>query len=95
MNLEGVITDSGRTPLSGRLGNLGLDRLLIEKKGLAQTNTVRANIRTETRATLWETLIAWDAEGGCEAAYPHHCWLEPDGPCADGDPSWLLKPGFI
>ena len=40
-----------------------------------------------------ETLIAWEAEGGCEAACPHHCWTEPDGTCPHGNPSWLLKPG--
>ena len=38
-----------------------------------------------------ETLMAWEAEGGCEAACPHHCWIEPDGTCIHGNPSWLLK----
>jgi hypothetical protein len=42
-----------------------------------------------------ETLIAWEAEGGCEAACPHHCWTEPDGTCPHGNPSWLLKLGLI
>ena len=42
-----------------------------------------------------ETLIAWEAEGGCEAACPHHCWVEPDGTCPHGNPSWLLKLGLI
>jgi hypothetical protein len=40
-----------------------------------------------------ETLIAWEAEGGCEAACPHHCWTGPDGTCPHGNPSWLLEPG--
>ena len=42
-----------------------------------------------------ETLIAWEAQGGCEAACPHHCWVEPDGTCTHGNPSWLLKLGLI
>jgi hypothetical protein len=42
-----------------------------------------------------ETLIAWEAEGGCEAACPHGCWVEPDGVCIHGHPSWLLKLGLI
>ena len=42
-----------------------------------------------------ETLIEWEAEGGCEAACPHRCWTEPDGTCTHGHPSWLLKLGLI
>ena len=42
-----------------------------------------------------ETLIAWEAQGGCEAACPHHCWVEADGTCPHGNPSWLLKLGLI
>jgi hypothetical protein len=42
-----------------------------------------------------ETLIAWEAEGGCEAACPHHCWVEADGICPHGNPSWMLKLGLI
>lgn len=42
-----------------------------------------------------ETLMQWDAEGGCESACPHHCWTEPDGTCPHGNPSWLLKLGLI
>lgn len=42
-----------------------------------------------------ETLIEWESEGGCEAACPHHCWVEPDGRCTHGNPSWLLKLGLI
>jgi hypothetical protein len=43
----------------------------------------------------WETLMEWEAEGGCEAACPHQCWVEPDGVCTHGNPSWLLKMGLI
>ena len=42
-----------------------------------------------------ETLMQWEMEGGCEAACPHGCWVEPDGSCRHGNPSWLLKLGFI
>ncbi len=41
------------------------------------------------------TLMEWEAEGGCEAACPHGCWVEPDGVCPHGNPSWLLNLGFI
>ncbi len=37
---------------------------------------------SETEATMeppdLETLMEWEAEGGCEAACPHGCWVEPD-----------------
>jgi hypothetical protein len=42
-----------------------------------------------------ETLKAWADEGGCEAACPHGCWVEADGACSHGHPSWLLKLGLI
>ena len=42
-----------------------------------------------------ETLIEWEAEGGCEAACPCGCWVEPDGTCSHGHPSWLIVMGLI
>jgi hypothetical protein len=42
-----------------------------------------------------ETLMQGEAEGGCEAACPHACWVELDGHCTHGNPSWLLKLGLI
>lgn len=42
-----------------------------------------------------ETLIQWEAQGGCEAACPHGCWVEPDGICPHGKPSWLIVMGLI
>ena len=42
-----------------------------------------------------ETLMEWENEGGCEAACPHGCWVEADGTCPHGKPSWLLKLGLI
>jgi hypothetical protein len=42
-----------------------------------------------------DTLIEWEAEGGCEAACPEGCWVEPDGYCPHGKPSWLIVMGLI
>ncbi|MFQ5858413.1 MAG: hypothetical protein ACE5LU_22660 [Anaerolineae bacterium] len=43
----------------------------------------------------WDTLMRWEAEGGCEAACEYQCWVEPDGYCPHGKPSWFLKMGLI
>lgn len=40
-----------------------------------------------------ETLIEWEADGGCEAT--DGCWVEPDGICPHGCRSWLLELGLI
>lgn len=40
-----------------------------------------------------ETLEEWDFDGSCEAT--DGCWVEPDGVCEHGHPSWLLRLGFI
>ena len=41
-----------------------------------------------------ETLEQWMWEdGGCEAT--DGCWIEPDGVCQHGHPSWLLRLGLI
>lgn len=41
-----------------------------------------------------EDLMAWvDEEGGCEAT--DGCWVEPDGVCPHGHPSWLLAWAMI
>ena len=39
------------------------------------------------------TLQEWESEGGCEAT--DGCWVEPDGRCEHGCPSWLLVMGLI
>lgn len=38
-------------------------------------------------------LVAWMAQGGCETI--DGCWVEPDGHCEHGFPSWLLHYGMI
>ncbi len=40
-----------------------------------------------------ETLMAWEADGGCAAI--DGCWVEPDGICPHGSHSWLLELGMI
>ena len=42
-----------------------------------------------------ETLMQWEAQGGCEAACSYGCWVEPDGRCPHGKPSCLLVMGLI
>jgi hypothetical protein len=39
------------------------------------------------------TLEEWHSDGGCEAS--DGCWVEPDGVCQHGHPSWLLRLGYI
>lgn len=42
-----------------------------------------------------ELLQEWYDAGGCEAACPNGCWVEPDGTCEHGEPSWFLLLGMI
>jgi hypothetical protein len=43
-----------------------------------------------------DTLMRWmHDDGGCEAACPYGCWVEPDGRCPHGKPSWLIVMGLI
>lgn len=47
----------------------------------------------KSRAPNVETLLQWEAEGGCEAI--DGCWVETDGTCPHGCPSWLIVLGLI
>lgn len=40
-----------------------------------------------------EQLMQWEADGGCEAL--DGCWIETDGHCSHGEPSWMLALGLI
>lgn len=40
-----------------------------------------------------ELLMEWAEEGGCEAT--DGCWVETDGECKHGHPSWLSYLGMI
>jgi hypothetical protein len=59
------------------------------------TRQGQADTRTGLPPPGIETLIEWEAEGGCEAACPEGCWVEPDGVCPHGKPSWLIVMGLI
>ena len=48
---------------------------------------------SKAQAPDLETLIEWEAEGGCEAV--DGCWVDSDGTCTHGCPSWLLVMGLI
>jgi hypothetical protein len=47
------------------------------------------------REEILELLGEWSNDCGCEAACPNGCWIEPDGTCEHGQPSWLLALGMI
>lgn len=46
-----------------------------------------------TKEPSIEQLMLWDHEGGCETTCG--CWVESDGYCEHGNPSWLLVLGMI
>lgn len=71
---------------------------------LGQATVYRPDNMTPTGEFLWplptvdepdlETLEQWMVEdSGCEAT--DGCFVEPDGTCPHGHPSWLLKLGLI
>jgi len=39
------------------------------------------------------TLEQWAHDCGCEAI--DGCWVEPDGECKHGYPSWLMALGYV
>jgi hypothetical protein len=45
------------------------------------------------RPSLEELHRQLEEDGGCEAT--DGCWVEPDGICEYGQPSWLLALGLI
>lgn len=76
---------------------------LLEHGFLAQAAKMTPVVRNPTKRPQWpqptvptpdlETIEEWMWEdGGCEAT--DGCWLEPDGICPHGHPSWLLKLGL-
>jgi len=40
-----------------------------------------------------KTLERWSSDCGCKSL--DGCWVEPDGTCEHGRPSWLLALGYI
>ena len=49
--------------------------------------------RMSRKAPSLDQLEEWMAEGGAEAT--DGCWVEPDGHCEHGRPSWLIVLGMI
>lgn len=47
-----------------------------------------------SRVPSMETLEEWNNDGGCETV-GCGCWVEPDGTCEHGRPSWLMAMGMI
>lgn len=45
-------------------------------------------------APSFDEIIEWEQEGGCEAV-GCGCWVETDGECPHGNPSWLRYWGMI
>ena len=43
----------------------------------------------------FEELEDWMNDSGCEAACPEGCWVEHDGYCSHGKPSWFIVLGLI
>jgi len=48
---------------------------------------------TMVRPPASEELVEGMEEGGCKT--PDGCWVEPDGTCQHGYPSWLIILGMI
>jgi hypothetical protein len=53
----------------------------------------RSYPKPETEQPDVQQLAEWTAEAGCEAT--DGCWVEPDGMCEHGHPSWMLRLGYI
>ncbi len=55
---------------------------------------LRAYFGTSDMDEILSILQRWhDEDGGCEAT--DGCWVEPDGTCPHGHPSWLRKLGLV
>ena len=74
------VIDGAREPLDDRLA-----------EAFAGQPALKAELEPPDIATLMD----WEAAGGCEAACPYHCWVEGDGTCEHGNPSWLIVMGLI
>ena len=46
-----------------------------------------------TKKPSIKKLEVWSEEGGCPAT--DGCWVEMDGTCSHGHPSWMLRLGLI
>lgn len=64
-----------------------------EMTHLPLSQAPKATPAAEARAPSLSTLVRWENEGGCEAT--DGCWVEADGHCVHGQPSWLIVLGLI
>lgn len=58
-----------------------------------QCNTEYGEGESQTRQPTIEQIMEWESDGGCEAT--DGCWVEPDGFCPHGCPSWMLELGLV
>jgi hypothetical protein len=58
-----------------------------------QPHDFRREVNRMRRPSLEELQRQIDEDGGCEAT--DGCFVEPDGNCDHGQPSWLLALGLI
>jgi len=65
---------------------------LYAEDWLEKSTVVEPSNESNHRPSLSD-LSAWMEEGGCEAL--DGCWVEPDGHCEHGYPSWLLHYSLI
>ena len=86
-----------------RLASILASALIAAAKDDAELEDLLQKVNPEQKRSHWpeptierpdlETLEEWDLDGGCEAT--DGCWVEPDGVCEHGHPSWLLRLGYI
>jgi len=67
----------------------GLGRAITLKEGITMERCLQSipdAIKVKKPSTA--TMEKWYNEGGCKAI--DGCWVEPDGRCPHGYPSWML-----
>ena len=68
-------------------------RLLKEGITLEQYREKYPNAIKVRRPPSIATMERWSSDCGCEAL--DGCWVEPDGECAHGLPSWMRALNYI
>jgi hypothetical protein len=61
--------------------------------GQCTTCGLEYQLQPTTEEPTFEEMAEWAEEGGCEAI--DGCWVETDGHCRHGAPSWLLYLGAV
>jgi hypothetical protein len=68
-------------------------RKLKEGITLEQYQAKRPDAIEVRKPPCIKTLEKWSSDCGCKAI--DGCWVEPDGICEHGKPSWLLALNYI